>query len=230
MAKNLFRSIAFRDATKLGHNSSAGFGLWEGEMNRLFFRWNLYSLHLLQFLDSTLDLLGFGCLVAEAVDKSFQLLYPFSLIAIGGFELLAALRFLGEILVVISCVEKDLLVPDLDRLLHSDVEKVPVMGDQHVSVRVLAQILFEPVASFEIKVVRWFVEQQQVWLLQEKLGERETHLPATRKLVGEPCPVLLAEAQPGQHGSDLRFDRVSVPRQELVLQAMIAIRNLRELR
>ena len=41
------------------------------------------------------------------------------------------------------------------------------------------QVFFQPVASFKVEVVRGFVEQQQVWLLQQQLRQGEPHLPTT---------------------------------------------------
>ena len=60
-----------------------------------FFR-QFDALDLFQFLDPALHLFGLGGLIAEAVDKDFQLFDPLPLIAIGGFELLQPLRFLGR--------------------------------------------------------------------------------------------------------------------------------------
>ena len=62
-------------------------------MDSLFFFWQFDALDLFQFLDAALHLLGFGGLIAEAIDEDFQLLNPISLIAIRGFELFHAVAF-----------------------------------------------------------------------------------------------------------------------------------------
>ena len=54
------------------------------------------------------------------------------------------------------------------------------------------QIFFQPVAGFEIEMVGGLVEQQQVGLLQQQLGERDAHLPAAGKFVGLARPVFFA--------------------------------------
>ena len=152
-------------------------------MNRLLFRRNLDPLHLLQFLDAALHLLGLGRLVAEAVDKYFQLLDAFALISIRRFQLLSPLGLLGKVLVVVAAVEEKLPVPDFDRLLHRDIEEVAIVGNQQEGIRIFVQVFFEPVAGFEIEMIGRLIEQQQVGPLEQELCERQAHLPATRELI-----------------------------------------------
>ena len=40
------------------------------------------------------------------------------------------------------------------------------------------EVFFEPVARFEIEMVRRLVEEQQSGSCQQQLGERDAHLPA----------------------------------------------------
>jgi hypothetical protein len=69
-------------------------------------------------------------------------------------------------------------------LIHRHVEKIAVVRDEHEGKRILQQILLQPVAGFEIEVVGGLVEQQQVGLFEQQLGERDAHLPAAGKLLG----------------------------------------------
>ena len=69
------------------------------------------------------------------------------------------------------------------------------MRDQHEGVRIVAEILFQPVAGFQVEMVGGLVEQQQVRLLQQQLGQRDAHLPAAGKLFGLALPVFFAETQ-----------------------------------
>ena len=121
------------------------------------------------------------------------------------------------------------LVPDLDDLLHRDVEEVAVVGDQDESIGVGGEIFLQPVTSFEIKVIGGLVEQQQIGFLQQELGERDAHLPAAGEFVGFARPIFFAESQAGQHGADLGFDGVTVAGLEFVFDAMIAVGDLRVL-
>ena len=54
------------------------------------------------------------------------------------------------------------------------------------------------------------VEQQQVGLCQQQLGQRDAHLPAAGEFFGLARPVCLAEAEAGEHGADLRVECVAV--------------------
>ena len=219
----IFPGIALGHAFELGHDAAAGLGLRERKVDRLFFRRNLDALDLLQFLDAALHLLGLGRLVAEAVDEDFELLDAVALVAVGGRQLLVALRLLGEELVVVAGVEPEALVPDFGDLVDRDVEKVAVVRDQHEGVRIVLQIFFQPVAGFEIEMVRRLVEQQQVGLLQKKLGEGEAHLPSAGEFVGQARPVFFREAQAHQDASDFGFDRVAVAGAEFVFDAVVAV-------
>ena len=44
------------------------------------------------------------------------------------------------------------------------------MGDQHKSMGIVGEILFQPVAGFEVKMVGGFVQQEQVWLCNRSLA------------------------------------------------------------
>ena len=207
-----------------------GLGLREGEVNGLLFLRQFDALDLLQFLDPALHLLGLGRLVAEAVDEDFQLLDAIALVAIGGFELLQALGLRVQIFFVVAAVKVNPLVPDLDDLVDGHVEKIAVVRDQHKSVGIVAEIFLQPVAGFEIKMVGGLVQQQQVGLLQQQLDQRDAHLPAAGKFFGLPGPVFFSETQPRKHGADLGLDGVSVASGEFVLDALVALRDLRVLR
>ncbi len=195
-------------------------------MDGLLFLGNLDALDLFQFLDAALHLLGFGRLVAEAVDERFQLLDALALVAVSGFDLLAALLLLRQIFVVVAAVKVNALVPDLDDPVDRHVQKVAVVRNQHVGVGIVREIVFQPVAGFEIEMVGGFVEQQQIGLLQEQLGQRNAHLPAAGKFFGLAVPVVLAKAQAGKHGPDLRIERIAVARLEFVLDAVVALGDL----
>ena len=58
------------------------------------------------------------------------------------------------------------------------------MRDQHERVRIVREIFLEPVASLEIEMVCRLVQQQQIRLLEQQLGQRDAHLPAARELLG----------------------------------------------
>ncbi len=90
----------------------------------------------------------------------------------------------------------------------------------------MQQIRFKPVAGFEIKMVGRFVEQQQVRLRQQQLGQRDTHLPTAGKLSRVSCPVFLAKAEAIEHRANLRVERVTVMHAKVAQYALIAFGDL----
>jgi hypothetical protein len=188
---------------------------------------NLDPLDLFEFLDAALHLLRFGGRVAESIDEDFQLLNTVALVLVCGLQLLVALRLLRQELVVVAGVEPEALVPDLGDLVDRDIEEVAVVRDQQKRVRIVLQVFLEPVARLEIKMVRRFVEQQQVRLLQKQLGKRQAHLPSAGELVGHPLPVYFSEAQAHEHSAHFGLNRVPIARTKFVLHPLVAIRYCR---
>ena len=179
-------------------------------MDRRFFFGDLDALDLFELLDARLHLLGLGGLRAEAVDEGLERLDAVALVLVGGHELRAALFLQREVLLVVAVVDVHPLVPDLDGLVDGDVEEVAVVRDEDEGVLVVVEIVFEPVAGFEVEMVGRLVEQQQAGLLQQQLGERDAHLPAAGELFGAALPVFFAEAEAAEDGADLRVERVDV--------------------
>ncbi len=66
------------------------------------------------------------------------------------------------------------------------------------------------------------VEQQQVRLAEQQLGEREAHLPAARERLGRPLEVGGREPEPLQDGRRLQLDVVAVVQPEAILQLAVA--------
>ena len=58
------------------------------------------------------------------------------------------------------------LVPDFSNFIDGDIEKITVVRNQDECNGIMRQILFQPVAGFEIEMVGGLIEQQQVWFLQ----------------------------------------------------------------
>src|SRR6266850_344240 len=106
-------------------------------MDRPLFLRDFYPLHFLEFLNAALHLLGFGGGVAEAVDKNFQLLNAFTLIAKRRLKLLEALLFLPQKLLIVAGVEMNAFIPDFGNLVDRHVEEVAVVGDQNKGVGIV---------------------------------------------------------------------------------------------
>src|SRR6266851_1498101 len=94
IAEDLLFPISLRHIGKFCDQSSAWLWLRKGKVNGPFFLRELNALHLLQFFNPALHLFGLRSLIAESVDKYFELLDPLALVAICSFELFLALLFL----------------------------------------------------------------------------------------------------------------------------------------
>src|ERR1035441_8810248 len=200
IGKNQVIAVGFGDLLELGHDTAARFGLGKTEMDGLLAGRNLNPFDLLQFLNAALHLFGLGGLGAEAVDEGFQLLDAVLLVGVGGKKLRAPLLFQYLVAGIAAGVNVEAFVPELDDFAHGDVEEVAVVGNQHVRVRVGGEILFQPVAGFQVEVVGGLVEEQQVGFLQEKFGQRDAHLPAAGELFGAAFPIALGEAEAAKYG------------------------------
>ena len=205
---------------------AARLGLREFEVDGLLFLRNFDALHPFEFLDAALHLLGLGGRVAEAVDEHFELLDPLPLVLVSRFDLGAPRRLFLQVLLVIAGVEVNPLVPDLDDLLHRDVEKKAVVRDQHTCVRIIVQVFFQPVAGLEVQVIGGLVEQQQVGLFQQQLSQGDAHLPAAGEFFRAAMPIGGGKSQTAQHHSRLRFKRISVAVLELGVNGVEAVGDL----
>src|SRR5438552_1281615 len=210
----------------LADNPTARLWLRKRKVDRLLFFRQLDAIHLFEFLDPALHLLGLGRLITEAIDKYFQLLDSLPLVAIRSFELLTALSLLLFVLVVIAGVEMNAFVPDLHDFADCDVEEVAVVRDQNKRVRIFGEIFFQPVASFEIEMVRRLIQKQQVRLLQQQLGKRDAHLPSAREFVSLPIPIVLTKSESSEHAAHLRLDGIAVTGLKFMLYTLIAIGDL----
>ena len=195
-------------------------------MDRLLFFRQLDAIHLFEFLDPALHLLGLGRLITETIDEYFQLLDTLPLVSVCSFELLAPLSLLLFVLVVIAGVEVNALVPDLHDFADRHIQKVAVMRDKHKRVRIFGEIFFEPVASFEIEMIRRLIQKQQVRLLQQQLGKRDAHLPSAREFVSLPIPIVLTKSESSEHAAHLRLDGIAVTGLKFMLYTLIAIGDL----
>ncbi len=188
-----------------------GLGLRKAEVDGLFVGRNLDPLDLFQFLDPALHLFGFGRLRAEAVDEGFQLLDLVLLIVVSRLQLRAALRLQARYLGSCRC-KNGRACSRSRRFATPYVQKKAVVRNQDEGVRIVSQILLQPVARFQIQVIGGLVEQQQIGFFEQQFGQRDAHLPAAGKLFRAPLPVVAREAKPDEHRAHLRLDRIAVAR------------------
>ena len=88
------------------------------------------------------------------------------------------------------------------------------------------QVFFQPVASLKVQVIRGFVEQQQVGLFQQQLGQGNAHLPATGEFFRAPMPIGGGKSQTAQHHSHLRLERIPVAMLKLGIDGVETVGDL----
>jgi hypothetical protein len=223
LAEDLLRAVALCESFRLNHHAPRRRRLRKLEVDDRLFLGNLDALDLFEFLDARLHLLGLGGLRAKAIDEGFKMLDLLALILVGGNELRASLFLLRKILRVIALINGEALVPYLHGAVDGDVEKVAIVRDENVAEGIALQIAFEPVARFEIEMVGGLVEEQKIRPREQQFGQRNSHLPAAAELIRQARPVLLHEAESGEHCPDLRVQRVAVEDVEPLLQHGIAL-------
>src|SRR5581483_12076710 len=220
VVENAVGAVALRNVPELLHDAPAGLWLREAEMNGLLLRRQLDALNLFELFDAALHLAGLGGLVAETVDKDFQMMNSFLLVFVSSFQLGEPVLLQRFVAGIIACIKVHAPVPELGDFLYCDVQKIPVMRNDDERMRIPVQIIFQPVARLKIQMVCGLVEQQQVRFLEQQLGQGDAHLPAAREFLGSAPPLLFRETEAGEHRSNPGLGRVPVERLKLVLHAV----------
>ncbi len=161
-------------------------------MHALALRRDLDRNDLLEHLDPALDLGRFRRLVAKPVDERFHPGYFVVLFLLALAQLLHPRFALAEVRGVVADVVGQRAQADLGDAGHHRVEEEAIVRDEDDCVRVLREVLLEPVARLEIEMVGRLVEQQQPRSAEQELGERDAHLPAARKRLARLPQVLVA--------------------------------------
>ena len=194
-------------------------------MHPLAFGRHLDGGHLLEHLHPALDLRGLGRLVPELVDEvpdaGDLLVLPLLLLAQHRDPRIP----FHEVFRVGPDVRRQGAPVDLDDPGHHPVEEVAVVGHEHEGVRIVGEIVLEPVAGLEVEMVRGLVEQQNVRPLEDQLGEGDAHLPAAGERVGGLLEVGRGETEPVQHPGDLQVDGVAVLVAEPMLQLAVPFQD-----
>ena len=126
------------------------------------------------------------------------------------------LRLLLQPARVVALVGHALPAIELQRPLRDVVEEVAVVGDQHDAAGVVREIAFQPRHRLRVQMVGRLVQQQDVGLGEQQLGERDAPLLAARELLD-----LGLARRAAQRVQRLLHLRVEVPqplRLDLVLQ------------
>ena len=166
---------------------------------------HLYNLHTFERLHAALHLIGLGGLISELLDESLGLLDFLTLILVGSELLLPPLVAQDDILVVLHLVVVDMSARDFYGAVGHVVDKRTVVADEDDRVGLLLDKLLEPLDGPDVEVVGRLVEQKEVGLGQQELGQLDSHTPSPRELARGSGEVLLTESQSDECPFDFRL-------------------------
>ena len=99
------------------------------------------------------------------------------------------------------------------------------MGNEHDRVRVVSEVVLEPIAGFEVEMVGGLVEKEKIRLRQKKLGERDAHLPAPAERLGGGVEFFCLEAEAEKNLFRPAFDAEATAPIPLVAALAVALEN-----
>ena len=178
---------------------------------------------LLDALDALLDLLRLGGLVAEAVDEDFHVRDVALLRGTLGLELLEVVLALLEVGGVVAGVGHEHAVLERRHVGDAGVHERAVVRDDEDGAVVGREELLEPQHALEIEVVGRLVEQQQVGMAQEELGEGDAHLPSAGELRGGLVELGHGESEAAQDGAGARFQLIAAEALEALAGVAVAV-------
>ena len=84
---------------------------------------------------------------------------------------------------------------DLDGAVGDVVDEGAVVAHEHYGLAVAGKEVLEPLYALDVEVVGGLVEQEHVGVLQEELGQLDTHAPSARELGSGAVEVFATEAK-----------------------------------
>ena len=147
------------------------------KVNPLPFGRHLDLDHLLEHLDTALDLCGLGRLIAEPVDEHLDASHFLVLLAFGLAQTLEHRVALLDVFAVVTDVVCERAQVEIRNTRDHGIQKIPIVRNENYGVRIPAEIFLEPVARLQVEVIGWLVEEQQIRPAEEQLGQRNPHLP-----------------------------------------------------
>ena len=181
-----------RAVRRLGESEMQGFQV-TGDHNRL---------DLVQSFNAALHLLGFGCLVSEAL---YELLGAFDLRLLALESSLELLYLQPSLLLVegiVSAVACEPCIEELVDLVYGIVQKAFVVAyDQERALEGFQEAL-EPETGLDVQVVGGLVQHHQVRALAENLGQCNSHLVSARELVAGSVHIGRSESESLCNGID----------------------------
>ena len=180
---------------------------------------------LLDLADALLGLGRLGGLVAELVDEDLHVGDVALLRGTLGAHLLQVVLALLEVAAVVAGVGSHAAVLERGDVVDAGVHEGAVVADDEHGAVVVGDKAAQPLDALEVQVVGGLVQQQQVGVAQEELGQRDTHLPAARELGARALKVGDLKAQAGQDLAGVALELVAAQVLKAVLDLAVLVKE-----
>ena len=144
----------------------------------------------LQLLDAALHLHSLGRFIPEALYKVLNISDLLLLVLVSPQLLFATFLTKDDILIVFYFVVLYPSAGNLQRTIGDIIDKRTVVAHEYDSLCALSKKLFQPLDTFNIKMVGRLIEQEDIRFLQQDFCQFDTHTPSTGKLSGRTFKIL----------------------------------------
>ena len=159
---------------------------------------HLYQFQFLQHLHTALYLKRLAVCTLEAFDKVLGFLNHFLLFLILLHLLLTAFLPQYKILRIVHLIIIDSSHRHFDGTCGNIIDKLTVVTDDYHCLGTVNQKIFQPLNRFNVQVVGRLIQQKNVRILQQQLGQFDTHTPSSAEITGRTVKVFPQESQSQQ--------------------------------
>src|SRR5687767_13763263 len=203
-------AVGLADALGLDHQPTGGAIHLEPDIRPLNVRpRQLRRLQPLHFLAARGRLRGPGA-GAEAGDEVVQLRDLLLALRILGLDARPHLRLGHHHVVVAAGVGDDRLVVDVRDVRAHGVQEMAIMRDDDQRAVVAGQEFDQPVNGVEVEMVRRLVEQQRLWMTEQRLRQQHADLLAALQLRHRPLVQCVRDVQALEQDGRVALGRVAV--------------------
>ena len=155
--------------------------------------------HPIDLLELALCLGSLAGLRPETICKGLQRSDFLLLIFICSQLLICARLLLNEIRLVIAAIAVESAATEFDGGINELIQKFAVVGNHENSTAIQAQMFLKPAEGFQIEVVGWFVQQQQIRFLDEQPRQVSAHDPTAAQRACGPFKIRVTEGETFQN-------------------------------
>ena len=191
--------------------------------------WSIHQLHFVELFFATFRLGTAGGAGSEPVDVGLLGRYLFLLPVVGSLSRLQFLSFLFQMGGVVAQIGAGDPPLSTHNLIADAVEERAVVADHHQGRCLLGEVALKPLDGLHIEVVRGFIQQQKIGILQQNFSKCDSHLPAAGVVGHGAFGSLWAEANGGKQLVDPGFEFVAMERLKSRLQPAEFVNQLVEM-